>query len=443
MLKILCLEQISTIKALLNSESLKVPLHVKDLTGRANPINEILSGDYDLAFLEAEALPSPLDVLSELRARYPKKPIVILSQEPDLKQAVEAIKLGALDYLKKPVDPNILLEILNKVSTNGKLQTLKPPKDEEIEIVTQDQRMLDLLATAAQIAKTDTTVLIQGETGTGKEMMAKFIHGNSNRAKGPYVAVNCASLPEGLAESELFGHEKGAFTGAVSRKIGKFELANSGTIVLDEISEMPLIIQAKLLRTIQERQIDRVGGTKPVPVDVRIIAISNKVLQKEVEEKRFREDLFFRINVFPIILPPLRERRGDIKLLAGHFMLKFCEMYGKDIKGIKEDAIDKLESYQWKGNVRELSNVIERAVLICKKNYIDESMITIDVSGQDKQFVTKELPDMTIDEMEKLMIQRALKKLNGNRTHAAKILGISLRTLRNKLRQYREQGLVL
>jgi len=206
---------------------------------------------------------------------------------------------------------------------------------------------------------------------------------------------------------------------------------------------MPLIIQAKLLRTIQERQIDRVGGTKPVPVDVRIIAVSNKVLQKEVEEKRFREDLFFRINVFPIILPPLRERRGDIKLLAEHFVEKFCEIYAKDIKGIKQDAIEKLESYQWKGNVRELSNVIERAVLVCKKSYIDESMIMLEMSEQNNIFIPKELPDMTIDEMEKLMIQRALKKLNGNRTHAAKVLGISLRTLRNKLRQYREQGLIL
>jgi two-component system response regulator FlrC len=443
MLKILCLEQVSTLKTLINSESLKVPLYVNDLTGRVNPLHEILSGDFDLAFLEAEALPSPLNVIAELRARFPRKPVVLISQEPDLKQAVEAIKLGALDYLKKPLDPNIVWEIINKVSSNGKLQTLRPPKDDYPQIVTQDEKMIELLETAAQIAKSNTTVLIQGETGTGKEMLAKFIHANSNRQKGPYVAVNCASLPEGLAESELFGHEKGAFTGAISRKIGKFELANNGTIVLDEISEMPLIIQAKLLRTIQERQIDRVGGTKPVPVDVRIIAVSNKVLQKEVEEKRFREDLFFRINVFPIILPPLRERRGDIKLLAEHFVEKFCEIYAKDIKGIKQDAIEKLESYQWKGNVRELSNVIERAVLVCKKSYIDESMIMLEMSEQNNTSIPKELPDMTIDEMEKLMIQRALKKLNGNRTHAAKVLGISLRTLRNKLRQYREQGLIL
>lgn len=414
---------------------------VKEFTQEEKALNELLKGDFDLAFLEVSALSSPLKTILHIRSKFPQKPVVFLSHSPDIKQAVDLIKAGAMDYLQLPVERGYLMEILRKVKSNGRCHLEIHKGQEEFNIITEDPRMMEIIEMAAQVAVTDTTILIEGETGTGKELLARFIHQKSQRATGPYVAVNCASLPETLAESELFGHEKGAFTGALSRKIGKFELANKGTIVLDEISEMPLTIQAKLLRTIQERQIDRVGGTKPVPIDARIIAISNKPLEEEVREKRFREDLYFRINVFPLRLPPLRERKNDIKLLANYFLNKFSIKYNKQITGISDDAFSLLLNYEWKGNIRELSNTIERAVLMCKKTKLDTD--TIQINKQEKKELSLKIEDMTIDEMEKLMIQNALKRLNGNRTHAAKVLGISLRTLRNKLRLYREQGLVL
>lgn len=443
MLRVICLGSKQGIKALAEDYSKEgIKISVKEFTEEGKAQVSLMGGDFDLALLETSLLSSPLKTLLEIRSRFPHKPVVFLSSSPDLKQAVELIKTGAMDYLTLPVDHNYLLEILKKVSANGKCgPNIVGGDHEEVTLITEDPKMLQIIEMASQIARTDTTILIQGETGTGKEVLAKFIHQKSLRANGPYVAVNCASLPETLAESELFGHEKGAFTGALSRKIGKFELANKGSIVLDEISEMPLIIQAKLLRTIQERVIDRVGGTRPVPIDVRIIAISNKPLDTEVKERRFREDLYFRINVFPIMLPPLRERKGDIRILAQYFLRKFASKYQKDVEGITEDAFRALLNNEWKGNVRELSNTIERAVLICKNKKIDTEVIAVE--KQDKKEVPISIDDMTIDEMEKLMIQNALKRLNGNRTHAAKVLGISLRTLRNKLKLYREQGLIL
>lgn len=443
MLRVICLGSKQGIKALAEDYSKEgIKISVKEFTEEGKAQVSLMGGDFDLALLETSLLSSPLKTLLEIRSRFPHKPVVFLSSSPDLKQAVELIKTGAMDYLTLPVDHNYLLEILKKVSANGKCgPSIVGGDHEEVTLITEDPKMLQIIEMASQIARTDTTILIQGETGTGKEVLAKFIHQKSLRANGPYVAVNCASLPETLAESELFGHEKGAFTGALSRKIGKFELANKGSIVLDEISEMPLIIQAKLLRTIQERVIDRVGGTRPVPIDVRIIAISNKPLDTEVKERRFREDLYFRINVFPIMLPPLRERKGDIRILAQYFLRKFASKYQKDVEGITEDAFRALLNNEWKGNVRELSNTIERAVLICKNKKIDTEVIAVE--KQDKKEVPISIDDMTIDEMEKLMIQNALKRLNGNRTHAAKVLGISLRTLRNKLKLYREQGLIL
>jgi transcriptional regulator with PAS, ATPase and Fis domain len=295
---------------------------------------------------------------------------------------------------------------------------------------------------AKGVAASNATILIQGESGTGKELLAAYVHRHSRHPDAPYVAINCAALPDTLAESELFGHEKGSFTGAINRKIGKFEMAKSGTIVLDEISEMPLALQAKLLRVLQEKEIDRVGGTRPVPIDARVIAISNVELKNAISKGKFREDLFYRINVIPLTLPPLRERKGDIPLLAQYFLEKYSLLNKQNNSGIADEAMTLLLEHGWKGNVRELENTIERAVLISGGEIIlPEHLILEDVEG-DFHF-TNAIPvkvGCTVREMEKELINRTLTEVNDNRTHAAELLGISIRTLRNKLREYKENN---
>jgi transcriptional regulator with PAS, ATPase and Fis domain len=285
-------------------------------------------------------------------------------------------------------------------------------------------------------------VLIRGESGTGKELLAAYIHRHSRHPEAPYVAINCAALPETLAESELFGHEKGSFTGAVGRKIGKFELVKKGTIVLDEISEMPLPLQAKLLRVLQEKEIDRVGGAHPIPIDARVIAISNVDLKKAVNDGNFREDLFYRINVIPLTLPPLRERKEDIELLAHYFLEKYSRLNQKNILGIDDDAMEKLRSHAWQGNVRELENTMERAVLIGNGELIQSQNLMLEPSdaGDGPSDPFNVGAGRTVRDMEKALIFRTLEDVNDNRTQAAELLGISIRTLRNKLREYREEN---
>ncbi|MBU4002983.1 MAG: sigma 54-interacting transcriptional regulator [Proteobacteria bacterium] len=305
-------------------------------------------------------------------------------------------------------------------------------------IITRDESFLKILDIAGTIATTCATVLIQGESGTGKELLATYIHRKSIR-EGLYIAVNCASLPDNLVESELFGYEKGAFTGAVKRKYGKFELANSGTIVLDEISELSLNVQAKLLRTLQEKNIDRIGGYDAIPVDFRLIAISNIDLKLAVKENKFRKDLFYRLNVIPLEIPPLRNRKYDIDLLLDYFLIKFSKIYHLEYKTLDVRARRSLNNNTWEGNVRELENVIERAVLLSGKNKtITEEYVFIEsVENQPKEDNFDYGFD-SLKTMEKEMIFRTLNEVNENRTVAAKRLGISIRTLRNKLNEYRE-----
>jgi len=328
---------------------------------------------------------------------------------------------GATDYLLKPFSFDSLKKAVESVMA-------RPAPSRAI--LTADPGMEKILALARNIAASDISVLIHGESGTGKELLARFIHENGRRADRPFVAVNCGAIPENLMESELFGHEKGAFTGAAERKAGKIELACGGTILLDEIGEMPLALQPKLLRVLQEREVDRVGGKEPVPVDVRVIATTNRDLQKECREGRFREDLFYRLNVFPVRLPPLRERPSDVPLLAAHFAEKFSLAEGKGSMGFTGEGMALLSSRPWRGNVRELENVIRRAVLLCTGDRIGPDDLLFDDQEEPAGFAGK------IRDMEKDLILRTLKEVGGNKAKAATILGVTVRTIRNKLAEY-------
>jgi DNA-binding NtrC family response regulator len=363
-----------------------------------------------------------------------------------INNAVDAMKEGASDYILKPFSSEILESAVKKVHTqlarrpsgNGS-GLMQPALADAKQFVTADARVLKVLDIAKNIAPSKATVLIRGESGTGKELLAAYIHEQSSSQESPYIAINCAALPESLAESELFGHEKGSFTGAVRKKIGKFEQANQGTLVLDEISEMPLHLQAKLLRVLQEKEIDPVGGSRVVPVDTRVIAISNIDLKKAVEAGRFREDLYYRLNVIPLIIPPLRERKSDIPELSQYFLNKFNTRYGKKMTQIADDTLDLFLKYDWRGNVRELENTIERAVLLGSGQVLLPRHLFLEESVEGNGAGLPLTVGVSLKDMERELIFKTLAEVGDNRTQAAKILGISIRTLRNKLREYREQ----
>src|SRR3982074_373125 len=384
------------------------------------------------------------DLVTRLEAERIHVPIVACGVTNDARAAVRAIHAGAKEYIPLPPDPDLIAAVLAAVTNDTR------------EMIYRDESMAKVVKLAQQIAGSDASVLITGESGTGKEVVARYVHGRSNRARAPFVPVNCAAIPEHLLESELFGHEKGAFTGAVGRRIGKFEEATGGTLLLDEISEMDTRLQAKLLRAIQERVIDRVGGTRPVPVDIRIIATSNRNLADAVREGTFREDLLFRLNVVNLKIPPLRERPADILELAQHFAKKYADANGVPLRPISADARRVLTSNRWQGNVRELENTIHRSVLMAQGDEIGpEAILTPDGDRLDlaktaptvahatfaAEQVTRALVGRTVADVERDLILETLKHCLGNRTHAANILGISIRTLRNKRNEYPDGGL--
>lgn len=389
-----------------------------------------------------------LEVLNSVKQISPFMPVVIMTAQGSVHNAVEAMQAGASDYILKPFSFEILEKTVKKAIGVLAGQAESKPGSEAVhslkagkEIITRSPKLKAILKQAREIAPSSATVLIQGESGTGKELLAAYVHRHSLHPEAPYLAINCAALPETLAESELFGHEKGSFTGAVGRKIGKFELVKMGTLVLDEISEMPLPLQAKLLRVLQEREIDRVGGTRPIPISARIIAISNVDLMQAVKDGKFREDLYYRINVIPLRLPPLRQRREDIEALACYFIEKYCRLNHKEICGIDAAAMDVLLNHAWGGNVRELENTIERAVLITGGRYISPQNLLLETSESSAQSsdAIRVKAGLTVRDMEKALIFRTLQDVNDNRTQAAELLGISIRTLRNKLREYKEE----
>jgi DNA-binding NtrC family response regulator len=384
------------------------------------------------------------ELVAKLELEHIHVPIVACGIENNARAAVAAIRAGAKEYIPLPPDPELIAAVLAAVT------------DDAREMIYRDDAMAHVVKLAQQIATSEASVLITGESGTGKEVLARYVHTRSHRAKKPFITINCAAIPEQLLESELFGHEKGSFTGAVARRIGKFEEATGGTLLLDEISEMDVRLQAKLLRAIQERVIDRVGGTRPVPVDIRIIATSNRNLADAAREGKFREDLLFRLNVVNLKIPPLRERPSDVIELASFFAKKYAEANGVPVRPLAAEARKALSIHRWPGNVRELENTIHRAVLLSSGVEIGvDGILTPDGARLDQarsapgavahaalaaEQVTRSLVGRTVADVERDLILETLKHCLGNRTHASNILGISIRTLRNKLNEYASDG---
>jgi DNA-binding NtrC family response regulator len=391
-----------------------------------------------------------LALLQELKRTSATIPVVMMTGYGRIEDAVEAMKAGAFDYLLKPFSLEDLKAVVTKALASRHAPskpTLEPSRHDEPDyvevdlsverpIVTQDSRMLQVIELAKEAASSKATVLLNGESGTGKEVLARYIHAHSPRSTQPFVAVNCAAIPEGLLESELFGHEKGAFTGAITKQVGKFEWAHRGTILLDEISEMHLPLQAKLLRVLQEHEIERVGGRKPVPVDIRIIATTNRRLKDHMTSGKFREDLYYRLNVIPLNIPPLRERKGDIPMLVEHFIRKHSRGGNQPLPRMSQDTIQHFLQYDWPGNIRELENMVERWLVLYQGGFLTTSHLFLNEGAAVLPPASLGKPSMSVREMERALIMETLQAMNGNRTQAAKVLGISLRTLRNKLREY-------
>ena len=392
---------------------------------------------------------SGMDFLKDVRQTHPDLPLMIMTGFGTLDSAVEAIRLGVFEYLIKPIDPDFLHITLQRLESRLTLkeentylrQGADIPEAAEDFYWGESDAMQAVLKTIKKIGKTDATVLIRGESGTGKEVVARALYQKGRRHDQPFIRVNCAAIPETLLESEFFGHEKGAFTGANQRRKGRFELADEGTLLLDEISEIPPDLQVKLLRVLQEREFERVGGNQTIQVDVNIIATTNRQLEDDVKSGRFREDLYYRLNVVPVHLPPLRERGNDVVKLADFFAQRFARKHGKLPAPFSPDGKLQLKAYTWPGNVRELQNAIERAVILSDDGEELRPVPHAPISAESAGSETSEHEIKTIAELEHQAIVQALKRNDGNRTHAAKMLGISLRTLRNKLARYRADGL--
>ena len=378
-------------------------------------------------------------LLRTIKAKRPEIPVLIMTAYGQIERAVEAMREGASDYLPKPFEPERLLAAVARY-----YRQVEEP--EELGVVAEDPATQALLDLARRVAATDTSVLLTGESGVGKEVFARYIHHHSGRHAGPFVAVNCAAIPENLLETVLFGHEKGAFTGAASTQPGKFEQANGGVLLLDEIAELPLNLQAKLLRVLQEREVERVGGRAPVFLDVRVIAATNRDLTSWVREGRFREDLFYRLNVFPLEILPLRERRADVPALARHFLKRFEGVIGRRGFALSDAALTELTGYDWPGNIRELCNVVQRAMVLAPGAEIgpDHLMLPRQVLPSHPRVAVRPtmVPqgDMGLKDMERETILDTLRRMNGSRRRTAETLNMSERTLRHKLKQYREAG---
>jgi len=412
-------------------------------------MDQVQERPFDLVLMDVRMLKvSGLEALERIKAFNPAIPVTIMTAYSSVETAIEALKKGAYDYLTKPLDFDKLRLTLERAMEHIRLKEENRILKENLgkhfdmqNIIGRSPAMITLLETVAHVAPSEATVMITGESGTGKELIAGVIHFNSSRKDGPFIKINCAAITETLLESELFGHEKGAFTGAERRKEGRFYQAHGGTLFLDEVSEMPLTMQVKLLRVLQERELTRVGGEKVITVDVRVIAATNKNLPELKAQGVLREDLYYRLNVVNLDIPPLRERIEDIPLLARHFLEMFAKKNRKEIKGFTPVAMDRLIRYDWPGNVRELMNAVERAVVLARADYLDDTDFTImqNLSGQSHEalpvFVEKN-NNISLEQIEKVVILRTLKSVTGNKSEAARRLGITRKTLHKKLKKY-------
>jgi len=414
-------------------------------------ISLIRENAFDLVFTDMK-MPdlTGIEVLKKVKQISPQAIVVVITAYGSVENAVEAMRYGAFNYLIKPFSEETIKAVIDKANDHQKLLHENHFLREEVtrkgnsafRVIAESPVMKSVLKDAARVAKSNASVFISGESGTGKEVIAQEIHNQSPRAGRPFVKVNCAAIPETLIESEFFGHEKGAFTGANQKRIGRFELANCGTLLLDEITEIPLALQAKLLRAIQEKEFERVGGTKPVKVDVRIISTSNRDIAKAIDENILREDLYYRLNVVPIYLPPLRERPEDVVPLAKYFLKRLCQENHKMINRLTDEALERLLAYTWPGNVRELANIMERAVVMNTTLAIEPMDLALDFNKKAnakraKAPAQNALPiGVSLRELEKRLIIETLQVHNNNREKTAKVLGISTKTLRNKLNAY-------
>ncbi|MFO1011708.1 MAG: sigma-54 dependent transcriptional regulator [Planctomycetota bacterium] len=408
-----------------------------------------------------------IELVKNLKTQYPELPAVMVTAQGTIEAAVQAMRNGAADFLLKPCTPESIGVVIDRIARTTRLLRENEYLRAEIlgntppSMVAKSPTMLEMLRSASRIARSKGTVLITGESGTGKERVAQHIHTNSPRANGPFIRVNCAALPENLLESELFGHERGAFTGAHKSKEGRFELADGGTLLLDEIGEISPALQAKLLRVLEEEEFERVGGTQTIKVDVRVIATTNRDLQAEMKAGRFREDLFYRLNVLPIHLRPLRERAEDIAPLAQHFAEHYATQNGLDAPAFTKEALERLTTWHWPGNVRELENVIQRAVVMLRSKTIDvgdlvlapgasidgttttgAGPVVMSADTVPTEELGPSLANRTIEEIERVAILATLKATRGNKTEAARRLGLTARTLSNKMKLWRSTGLV-
>jgi DNA-binding NtrC family response regulator len=384
-----------------------------------------------------------VDFLREVKSRNAQTGFVLMTAYGTIETAVEAMKLGATDFIEKPFQPEVLEHVVARVLENRSLRQENAQLRSELQsrhklVGGESKGSQELETLLSEVAASHATVLIMGESGVGKEVLARNLHARSDRAHGPFVKINCAALPENLIEAELFGYEKGSFTGALKTKKGKFEMAHRGTLLLDEIGEMPLSAQAKLLRVLQEREVVRIGGDDEIEVDVRVVCTTNRDLAEEAKAGRFREDLYYRLNVIPVTITPLRERRDDIPLLVHHFIEKFNAEYGYSVEGIAENALSAVKSHDWPGNIRQLENAVERAMVFTKTGLLPLDRFEAKIQSEVQNQGSSLMPGMTIARMEQELILKTLDHCEWNKAQAAEMLDISIRTLRNKLHEYGE-----
>jgi two-component system response regulator HydG len=446
--KILIVDDDPSHRAMLRTILKREGYEVSEAGGGGQGVEMVRESFYDLILMDLRMEDMDgIEALKEIKKISPAIPILIMTAYASVSTAVDSLKLGAYDYLTKPLDMDKVLHILKQVLEHYRLEKenrlLKERLGESFDysrIIGRSKKMKDIFEVLALVSPSEATVLITGESGTGKELIANAIHQNSPRANRPFIKVNCAALNENLLESELFGHERGAFTGAANRREGRFELAHGGTIFLDEIGDMSLTTQAKILRVLQEKEFERLGGTKTLKVDVRIIAATNKELKEEVRKGRFREDLYYRLSVVPIEIPPLRQRKEDIPELAEHFLKVFRERNQRLIKGFQPRTMDLLMRYDWPGNIRELENTIEkRGVILSKEEYLTPEELPLAIRSLAEELEPEDSgikPGYSLKEIEKELIIKTLAHTDGNRSKTAEILGITRQTLLNKLKEY-------